>query len=91
MQCVVLCPLDTPVRTVVSIYVCVCVCGLCAIFTAIIISLSAVFVDFSVAAPQITLLFDNRKFICKSTLRIHCKKNQDDQLPDRTINKIHCA
>lgn len=39
-------------------YLCLCMCGLCTVFTALIISLSAVCVGvcvcFSVAAPQIT-------------------------------------
>lgn len=60
----------------------------CAAFTAIIISLSAACVYFSVAAPQITSPFDIRKFICESVLRFHWGKNWDDQLLERTINKI---
>lgn len=87
-----LCPLD------IRISVCVCVracavylfmCGLCAVFTAIIISAACVY--FSVAAPQITSLFNIRKCICKeSILNFHCRKNRNDQLLERTINKLLC-
>ncbi len=71
-----------------AVYFCVCTRGPCAVFTAITISLSAACVCFSVAAPQITLLFNIRKFIRKSILHFHCRKNRNDQLLERTINKV---
>ena len=76
------------VRVSVHISLGVCMCGLWAVFTAIIIS--AVCVYFAVDAPQITSLFNIRKCICKSVLHFHRRKNRNDQLLERTINKLHC-
>ena len=73
---------------VIALYFRLCMCGLCAVFTAIIISLSAVCVYFSVAAPRITLPLNIRKFICKSIVDFQCRKNWSDQLCEGTINKV---
>lgn len=61
--------------------------GLCAAFTALIISLFAVSVYFSVAAPQITFPFNILRFIWKSIFHFHSGKCWNDQLFERTIIK----